>query len=153
PAAPVQLVAAPPPPASREQKPESKPAANNPPPPPPQANNSPKPAPSARQEIQAKRETAAKAKAAEEGKSLAANMGKETDMEQQKQVQNVVIQAMGYTPGFDVYSKTILQDVAGYKPFTVYSNQKTIDNRSNLKIFSGTDTLHNKLVESQYKGK
>jgi len=149
-AAAVQLVAAPPP----AGPPEPKPAANTLATPKQSAEtNAPKPVPTARQEMQAKREATAKAKAVEEGKNLAANMGKETDMEQQKQVQNVVIQAMGYTPGFDVYSKTVLQDVIGYKPFTVYKNQKTIDNRNNLKIFSGTDVVHTQLVNSQYKEK
>ena len=112
-----------------------------------------KPAPAARQELQAKREAAAKTKAVEAGKSLAAEVGKAADMEQQKQVQNLVIQAMGYTPGFDSYSNVVLQDVAGYKPTAFYNSQKTIDNRTNLRMFSGTDSLHSKMVDLQYKGK
>jgi len=155
PAAPVQLVSAGPAPAAPapEQKPEAKPNSNNN----QQAQSSnepsgPKPAPTARQEMQAKREAAAKAKAAETGKALAQDVGKATDMEQQKQVQNLVIQAMGYTPGFDSYSKVTLQDVVGYKPFVVYGNQKTTDNRANLKLFSGNDALHSKMVDLQYKG-
>lgn len=152
PAAPVQLVSAPPAaPAPPAQKQEAKPAG-------PQQTQSadaggPKPAPTARQEVQAKREAAAKAKAVESGKALAASIGKANDMEQQKQVQNLVIEAMGYTPGFDTYSKAILQDAVAYKPFTIYGSQKTIDNRSNLKLFSGNDSLHNQMVELQYKGK
>ena len=81
-------------------------------------------------------------------------MGKVADMESQKQIQNVVIQAMGFTPGFDAYGKTTIQDVTGYKPFTVYNNQRNIDNRANLRMFGGTDRLHNEMVDSQYnKGK
>jgi len=108
-------------------------------------------APTARQELQARREAAAKAEAVEKGKNLANDMGKAADMEQQKQIQNVVIQAMGFTPGFDAYGKAMVPDASGYKPFTVYNNQRTIDNRSALRMFGGTDRLHNEMVDSQYK--
>ena len=104
----------------------------------------------ARQELQERRQEAAKAKAVEQGKDLANNMGKATDMEQQKQIQNVVIQAMGFTPGFDAY-KITMPDVAGYKPYSIYGNQKTVDNRSARRLFGGTDQLHNEMVNSQYK--
>ena len=115
-----------------------------------QASSDKPAAPTARQELQARREAAARAKAVEDGKNLAGNMGKVADMEQQKQIQNVVIAAMGFTPGFDAYGKTIVPDAAGYKPFTVYNNQRTIDNRSTLRMFGGSDRLHNEMVESQY---
>ena len=116
-----------------------------------QSSGDSKPAPqTARQAIQERREAAARAKAVEDGKNLAGNMGKAADMEQQKQIQNVVIAAMGFTPGFDAYGKTIVPDAAGYKPFTVYNNQRTIDNRSALRMFGGSDRLHNEMVESQY---
>ena len=104
----------------------------------------------ARQELQERRQEAAKAKAVEQGKDLANNMGKATDMEQQKQIQNVVIQAMGFTPGFDAY-KVMMPDVAGYKPYSIYGNQRTVDNRSARSMFGGTDQLHNEIVNSQYK--
>ena len=104
----------------------------------------------ARQELQERRQEAAKAKAVEQGKDLANNMGKATDMEQQKQIQNVVIQAMGFTPGFDAY-KVMMPDVAGYKPYSIYGNQRTVDNRSARRIFGGTDQLHNEMINSQYK--
>jgi hypothetical protein len=126
--------------------------------PPPNTNtaqaSSDKPAaPTARQELQARREAAAKSEAIEKGKNLANEMGKAADMESQKQIQNVVIQAMGFTPGFDAYGKAAVPDVVGYKPFTVYNNQKTIDNRANLRMWTGTDRLHNDMVDSQYKEK
>jgi hypothetical protein len=107
-------------------------------------------APTARQEIQARREAAAKADAVEKGKNLAGEMGKASDLEAQKAVQNVVIQAMGFTPGFDAYSKQLIVQQQFYKPYQVYGNQKTIDNRANLRMFGGTDKLHNDMVESQY---
>jgi hypothetical protein len=112
--------------------------------------NSKPAAPTARQELQAKREAAAKAEAVEKGKNLANEMGKAADMESQKQIQNVVIQAMGFTPGFDTYSKAMMTDVVGYKPYSIYNNQKNIDNRANLRMFGGADRIHNEMVESQY---
>jgi len=115
-----------------------------------QSGDSKPAAPTARQELQARREAAAKAEAVEKGKNLANEMGKTADIETQKAVQNVVIQAMGFTPGFDAYGKTMIPDVAGYKPFTVYNNQKTIDNRSALRMFGGTDRLHNEMLDLQY---
>jgi hypothetical protein len=107
-------------------------------------------APTARQELQARREAAVKADAVEKGKNLAGEMGKASDMEAQKQVQNVVIQAMGFTPGFDAYSRQMIVQQQFYAPVTVYNNQKNIDNRANLRMFGGTDRLHNEMVDAQY---
>lgn len=115
-----------------------------------QASSDKPAAPTARQELQARREAAAKAEAVEKGKNLAGEMGKASDLEAQKQVQNVVIQAMGFTPGFDAYSRQLIVQQEFYKPYQVYGNQKTIDNRANLRMFGGTDRLHNDMVESQY---
>ena len=110
-------------------------------------------APTVRQAIQERREAAAKAEAVEKGKNLAGEMGKASDLEAQKAVQNVVIQAMGFTPGFDAYSKQLIVQQQFYKPYQVYGNQKNIDNRANLRMFGGTDRLHNDMVDSQYKEK
>lgn len=108
----------------------------------------------ARQELTERRQEAAKKEAVEKGKNLANEMGKVSDMESQKQVQNVVLQAMAFVPGFDAYGKATVPDAAGYRPFTVYNNQKTIDNaRLGRGLFGATDRLHNELVESQYERK
>jgi hypothetical protein len=80
-------------------------------------------------------------------------MGKASDLEAQKAIQNVVIQAMGFTPGFDAYSKQIIVQQPFYKPYQVYGNQKNIENRATLRMFGGTDKLHNEMVEKQYEGK
>ena len=110
-------------------------------------------APTPRQELQARREAAAKAKAVEDGKNLASTMGKVADMETQKQVQNVVLQAMAFTPGFDAYSIAKVPDGVGYKPFTVYDRQVNVDNRRlGMGLYGPSDRLHNQLVDSQYKG-
>jgi hypothetical protein len=115
-----------------------------------QASSDKPAAPTARQAIQERREAAAKAEAVEKGKNLANEMGKASDLEAQKAVQNVVIQAMGFTPGFDAYSKQIIVQQQFYKPYQVYGNQKNIDSRANLRMFGGTDSLHQQMIESQY---
>jgi hypothetical protein len=107
-------------------------------------------APTARQQLAERRAEAAKKDAVEKGKNLANEMGKAADMESQKAVQNVVIQAMGFTPGFDAYGKSMVPDVVGYKPFTIYNNQKTIDNRANQRMFGGAEVKHQEMVDSQY---
>jgi hypothetical protein len=65
-------------------------------------------------------------------------------------VQNVVLQAMAFVPGFDVYNKAMIPDGVGYKPYSIYGGQKVIENRATLRMFGGTDKLHNEMVESQY---
>jgi hypothetical protein len=165
PAAPVQLVQAPPPPNAPtgpqqtkneggEKKPEGGPEKQSGPQPQmaqggPQGGD--KPQPTNRQALAERRLEAARKEAVEKGKNLANDMGKVADMESQKMMQNVVIQAMGFTPGFDAYGKVLVPDAAGYKPFTVYNNQKTVDNaRLGRGLFGPTDRLHNELVDSQY---
>jgi hypothetical protein len=105
-----------------------------------------------RQELQERRQAAVRAKAVESGKNLANSMGQAASLEQQAAVQNVVIQAMGFTPGFDAYGKASITDAAGYKPYTIYNNQRNVDNRSvGLRLFGGTDRLHSDMVDAQYK--
>jgi hypothetical protein len=118
-----------------------------------QASSDKPAAPTVRQAIQERREAAAKAEAVEKGKNLAGEMGKASDMEAQKAVQNVVIQAMGFTPGFDAYSRQMIVQQQFYPSVSVYNNQKNIDNRYTARMFGGTDRLHNEMVEKQYEGK
>jgi hypothetical protein len=107
--------------------------------------------PTARQQLQARREAAARAKAVEDGKNLASSMGKATDMEQQITVQNVVLSAMGFVPGFDAYSRVMIVQSPFYKPEQIYKNQVNVDNALvGRRMFSGTDGLHNEMVDSQY---
>lgn len=108
--------------------------------------------PTARQQLAERKAEAAKREAVDKGKNLANEMGKAASMEAQKEIQNVVIQAMGFTPGFDAYGKTFVPDVIGYKPFTVYNNQINVDNRRlGWGLYGPSDKLHNDLVNSQYK--
>jgi hypothetical protein len=110
-----------------------------------------KPKPTARQELAERRQAAAKAEAVEKGKNLAKDMGKVADMESQKQIQNVVIQAMGFTPGFEKYGTANVPDGKAYRPYTVYNNQSNVDNRKlGWGLFGPTDNVHTQMVDSQY---
>lgn len=108
--------------------------------------------PTARQELQQRRVETARAKAVEAGKNLASTVGAATSMEAQKQVQNVIISAMGFTPGFDAYGKVTVPDAVGYKPFTVYNGQANVDNRRlGQGLYGPSDRLHSELIDLQYK--
>lgn len=149
PAAPVQLVQQPQPqqqaPAERKPEPMRQPA-------PGPSGDKPQ-QPTARQQMAERKAEAAKKEAAEKAKDMTNEMDKAQSLEQQKAVQNVLIAAMGYTPGFDAYSKVLVPDAAGYKPFTVYNNQRNVDNRRlGLGLYGPSDKLHDELVNSQYKG-
>jgi len=80
-------------------------------------------------------------------------MGKAADLEAQKAVQNVVIAAMGFTPGFDTYNKSTLPDAnIFYKPYQVYGGQVNVDNRNiNRRLMSGSDRVHQEMIDSQFK--
>ena len=105
----------------------------------------------ARQEIQERKIEAGRQQAVAKGKEMQKDMEKAESFEQQKQVQNVVIGAMAYVPGFDVYN-VALKDVAFYKPYSIYGNQKTIDNRrASRALFGATDKVHSDMVQEQYE--
>ena len=138
-------------PAPQDKKPEGGPQQAGGPAPQGGAQGGEKPQPTARQALAERRQEAAKKEAVEKGKNLANEMGKAADMEAQKQVQNVVIQAMGFTPGFDAYGKATIPQTVGYKPFTIYNNQNNVDNRRlGRGLYGPSDRLHNELVDSQY---
>jgi hypothetical protein len=103
-----------------------------------------------RQQIQEQRVAAARAKAVEAGKELAGKMGEAASLEAQVAVQNVVIQAMGFTPGFDAYNRAMLPDAQGYRPFEIYPGQRVIDNPQGRRFMTGSDRLHADMVDQQY---
>lgn len=103
-----------------------------------------------RQEIQERRVAAARAKAIEDGKQMASKMGEAASLEAQVAVQNVVIAAMGFTPGFDNYSKAFLFDVPGYRPFEIYKGQRNVDNPAGRRFLTGADARHQEMVDQQY---
>jgi hypothetical protein len=53
--------------------------------------------------------------------------------------------------GFNAYS-FVLRDSAFYEPKEVYKNQRTVDNARVLRgLTSGSDALHQRMVDQQYK--
>jgi hypothetical protein len=55
--------------------------------------------------------------------------------------------------GYEAYS-FVIKDVAFYPPTQVYKNQKTVDNARTLRILnSKSDSLHQQMVDEQYKSK
>ena len=105
----------------------------------------------ARQQIAERRLEAARQKAVEQGAKVAEQMDSAQTMEQQVQQQAVVLSAMGFVPGFDVYGKAFIPDGVAYKPFTIYNNQTNVDNARMIKGLTGaSDKLHELLVDSQY---
>ena len=119
----------------------------------PSADNKPSDQPkSNREAVAERRREAAQKEAVAKGKDLANEMGKASNMEAQKAVQNVVIAAMGFTPGFDTYNKAMMPDTTFYKPFTVYGNQKNVDNqRVSRRLMGGSDRTHQEMVDSQFQ--
>jgi hypothetical protein len=103
-----------------------------------------------REAVAEQRREAAKKEAVQKGKDLANEMGKAADMQTQMEVQNVVIQAMGYTPGFDNYGRFILPDGQAYRPYTIYNNQRTVDTPAGRGLFGGSDSVHQQMIDSQY---
>jgi hypothetical protein len=105
---------------------------------------------STRQQLAERRLEAARAKAVEQGKNLANDMGNAASLEQQVALQNVVMQAMGFTAGFDAYNQRTIQDTPFYKPFEIYRGNNNIDAPSSRRLFGGSDLKHEQLVDQQY---
>jgi hypothetical protein len=82
---------------------------------------------------------------------LSSEMDSAASMEQQVELQNVVLGAMGFVAGFDAYGRATIPDAAGYKPFTIYPGQRNIDTPAGRRLLSGSDRLHQDMVDSQYK--
>ena len=139
---------------SNNQQPQTSPASPTPMASAPAAANNTQPSAPAPAPQQARTTTASKP-TKEQADSMGGNAMKDSDkagsMEQQKQIQNVVMGAMSYVPGFDVYN-VALKDVPFYKPYSVYGNQKNVDNRfASRGLFGATDSVHNEMVNSQYQ--
>lgn len=64
---------------------------------------------------------------------------------------NVSLASLGAPPaGYQAYS-TIMPDSAFYAPKEIYKNQRVIDNPASRRMFSGTDSLHQQMIDQQYK--
>ena len=103
-----------------------------------------------RKELAAKRAEARKEAALKAGKEATENMDSAKSMEAQVALQNVVIGAMAFVPGFNAYD-FIMPDGLGYKPFQIYKKQANVDNARLVRGLSGaSEKLHTDLVNLQY---
>ena len=106
---------------------------------------------SLRQQIAAKRKEAAMNSAVAAVNKASEELDNATSMAAQVAVQNVVMAAMGFTPGFQRYN-VIMPDGLGYRPYTVYNNQRNVDNARTLRRMSGaSDRLHQAMVDQQWE--
>ena len=93
---------------------------------------------------------AARQAAVERAQNVQSELDTASSLEAQVEVQNVLIQAMGFTPGFEAYT-IVMPDGVGYKPFTIYNNQSNVDNaRVQRGLTARSDALHQQMVDSQY---
>jgi hypothetical protein len=120
------------------------------------AASSARPAASATRQALAERRAAAQAAsqqaAAEKANSggMSSEMDSATSMEQQVELQNVVMGAMGFVAGFDAYGRVVLPDAAGYRPFEIYRGQKNVDTPAARGLLGRSDRLHSEMIDSQY---
>jgi hypothetical protein len=148
PAAPVQLVTPVPAPAAAQSA-----AAHSTP-----ARTEPVAAPLARttrqalaeQRMAAAREAAAKS-AQENSGAVTAEMDSAASLEQQVELQNVVLGAMGFVAGFDAYGRVTLPDGVGYAPFVIYPGQRNIDTPAARGLIGRSDRIHEEMVNEQYR--
>jgi hypothetical protein len=122
------------------------------------AASSARPAASATRQALAERRAAAAQAASQQAAAEKANSGgmssqmdSAASMEQQVELQNVVLGAMGFVAGFDVYGRATIPDAAGYRPFVIYPGQRNIDTPAGRRLLTGSDRLHQDMVDSQYK--
>jgi hypothetical protein len=92
-------------------------------------------------------EAAAKANSGE----MSSEMDSADSMEQQVELQNVVLGAMGFVPGFDAYGRATIPDAAGYAPFVIYPGQRNIDSPAARGLLGRSDRLHQEMVDGQYR--
>ena len=104
----------------------------------------------AQRRLEAAREAAAESARANPS-AVTSQMDTAASMEQQAELQNVVIGAMGFVAGFDAYGRVALQDAAGYRPFEIYKGQKNVDSAAARGLLGRSDRIHQDMVDSQYK--
>lgn len=108
--------------------------------------------PTPRQSLQQARVEAARRQAVAKGAEAVKESGQARSMDAQVATQGLVIAAMGFNPGFDAYTNVTLQDSSFYRPFSIYTGQRNVDNRSASRgLFGATDQLHNRMVDQQYQ--
>jgi hypothetical protein len=111
--------------------------------------------PTARQALAQRRAAAAAAQAAQRAKDNPEGTSEAMDsadsMEQQVELQNAVLGAMSFVPGFDAYGRVTLPDAPGYKPFEIYSGQRNVDTPAARGLLGRSDRLHQEMIDAQYR--
>jgi hypothetical protein len=112
-------------------------------------------APTTRQALAEQRMAAAREQAAQAARenpgAVTEAIDSATSMEQQVEVQNVVLGAMGFVPGFDAYGRAVVPDAAFYPPVVLYPGQQNIDTPAARGLLGRSDRLHQEMVDAQYK--
>jgi hypothetical protein len=72
-------------------------------------------------------------------------------LEQQAEMQNAVVGAMSFVPGFDAYGRVTIPDAVGYKPFEIYVGQRNVDTPAARGLLGRSDRLHQEMVNEQYR--
>jgi hypothetical protein len=147
PAAPVQLVSAPAPAATTAAAAAPAPTRTEP---------AAAPAPrTTRQAVAEQRAAAAREQAAQQAQenpgAVTAEMDSAGSFEKQAEIQNVVLGAMGFVPGFDAYGRVTLPDGVGYRPFEIYPGQRNIDTPAARGLIGRSDRIHEEMVNEQYR--
>jgi hypothetical protein len=108
-----------------------------------------------REAIAQQRQAAAREQAAQEAREdpegTAEAMDSAESMEKQVELQNAVLGAMSFVPGFDAYGRATLPDAAGYAPFEIYRGQQNIDTPAARSLLGGSDRLHQEMIDEQYR--
>jgi hypothetical protein len=111
--------------------------------------------PTARQALAQRRAAAAAAQAAQRAKDNPEGTSEAMDsadsMEQQVELQNAVVGAMSFVPGFDAYGRVTLPDAPGYAPFEIYSGQRNVDTPAARGLLGRSDRLHQEMIDAQYR--
>jgi hypothetical protein len=112
-------------------------------------------APTTRQALAQRRVAAAAAQAAQRAKDnpneTASAMDSAESLEQQAELQNAVLGAMGFVAGFDAYNRAVLPDGTGYRPFEIYPGQRNIDTPAARGLVGRSDRIHEEMVDEQYR--
>jgi hypothetical protein len=103
----------------------------------------------AQRRLEDAREKAAESANANPG-TVSSQMDSAASMEQQIELQNVVLGAIGFVAGFDAYGRVNLQDAVGYKPFEIYRGQRNVDSAAARGLLGRSDRIHQDMVDSQY---
>ncbi len=111
--------------------------------------------PTTRQALTQRRAAAAAAQAAQRAKDNPEGTSEAMDsadsMEQQVELQNAVVGAMSFVPGFDAYGQVTLPDAPGYASFEIYSGQRNVDTPAARGLLGRSDRLHQEMIDAQYR--